>query len=132
MSNATPVTMLTGFLGSGKTTLLNHLLAQPGMDEIAVIINEYGEVALDHLLVREVQEGVMLLSSGCICCTVQGELVDTLRELYLGQIQGEIPPFKRLLIETTGLADPVPVVAGLGPRSHVQILVPPRGHRDDR
>lgn len=113
MTATTPVTILTGFLGSGKTTLLNHLLAQEGMAETAVLINEFGEVALDHLLVREVQEGVMLLSSGCICCTVQGELVDSLRELYLGRIQGEVPDFSRLMIETTGLADPAPIVAAL-------------------
>ena len=114
MSSATPVTILTGFLGSGKTTLLNHLLAQPGMAETAVLINEFGEVAIDHLLVEEVQEGVTLLASGCICCTVQGELVDALRELYLDRVQGDIPDFTRLMIETTGLADPAPIIAALG------------------
>ncbi|MGI9381716.1 MAG: CobW family GTP-binding protein [Methyloligellaceae bacterium] len=114
MSTATPVTILTGFLGSGKTTLLNHLLAQPGMAETAVLINEFGEVAIDHLLVEEVQEGVTLLASGCICCTVQGELVDALRELYLDRVQGDIPNFTRLMIETTGLADPAPIIAALG------------------
>ncbi|MCG8560516.1 MAG: GTP-binding protein [Hyphomicrobiales bacterium] len=114
MSSATPVTILTGFLGSGKTTLLNHLLAQPGMAETAVLINEFGEVAIDHLLVEEVQEGVTLLASGCICCTVQGELVDALRELYLDRVQGDIPHFTRLMIETTGLADPAPIIAALG------------------
>ncbi len=113
MNKETPITVLTGFLGSGKTTLLNHILAQPAMADTAVLINEFGEIGLDHLLVREVQEGVMLLSSGCICCTVQGELVDSLRELYLGRIQGDVPTFDRLVIETTGLADPVPIIAAL-------------------
>ncbi len=113
MSTAAPVTVLTGFLGSGKTTLLNHLLGQPGMAETAVLINELGEVSIDHLLVQEVQEGVTLLSSGCICCTVQGELVDSLRELYLGRIQGDVPHFTRMMIETTGLADPAPIIAAL-------------------
>ncbi|NIV77094.1 MAG: GTP-binding protein, partial [Gammaproteobacteria bacterium] len=102
-----------GFLGSGKTTLLNRLLADEGMAETAVLINEFGEIGLDHLLVQEVTEGVVLLSSGCICCTVQGELVDSLRELYLDRIQGAIPNFNRVMIETTGLADPAPVIGAL-------------------
>jgi len=109
----TPVTILTGFLGSGKTTLLNHLLGQPDMADTAVLINEFGDVSLDHLFVREIDEGITLLSSGCICCTVQGELVDSLRELYLERLQGEVPEFTRLLIETTGLADPAPIIAAL-------------------
>lgn len=110
---ATPITILTGFLGSGKTTLLNHLLGDEGMADTAVLINEFGEIGLDHLLVQEITEGVVLLSSGCLCCTVKGELVDSLRELYLNRIQGEIPNFNRVMIETTGLADPAPVIGAL-------------------
>ena len=113
MSTVTPVTILTGFLGSGKTTLLNRLLADPGMKDTAVLINEFGEVGLDHLMVREITEGVVLLSSGCICCTVQGELVDSLRDLYLNRLHGEIPKFDRVVIETTGLADPAPIIGAL-------------------
>jgi G3E family GTPase len=113
LGSATPVTILTGFLGSGKTTLLNRLLSKPGMADTAVLINEFGEVGLDHLLVQEITEGVVLLSSGCICCTVQGELVDSLRDLYLFRLQGEVPKFERVVIETTGLADPAPIIAAL-------------------
>lgn len=111
--SATPITILTGFLGSGKTTLLNHLLADEGMADTAVLINEFGEIGLDHLLVQEIKEGVVLLNSGCLCCTVKGELVDSLRELYLNRIQGEVPNFNRVMIETTGLADPAPVIGAL-------------------
>ena len=112
---ATPiaVSLITGFLGSGKTTLLNHLLAHPGMEETAVLINEFGEVGLDHLMVKELDEDVVLLKSGCICCTVQGELVDGMRELYLKRVAGTLPPFTRVVIETTGLADPLPIVSCL-------------------
>ena len=86
------VSLITGFLGSGKTTLLNHLLAHPGMEETAVLINEFGEVGLDHLMVKELDDDIVLLKSGCICCTVQGELVDGMRELYLKRVAGTLPP----------------------------------------
>ena len=106
----TPVSIITGFLGSGKTTLLNHVLADPGMAGAAVIINEFGEIGLDHLLIATPNENTVLLSSGCICCTVRGDLVDTLRGLERKRRDGSLPPFDRVLIETTGLADPVPII----------------------
>lgn len=110
---ATPVTVITGFLGSGKTTLLNHLLRDPGMADTAVVINEFGEVAIDHLLVESSIENTMVLQSGCVCCTIRGDLVDTLVELEAKRKRGEIPGFSRVLVETTGLADPVPIVQTL-------------------
>ena len=110
---AIAVSVITGFLGSGKTTLLNYLLQHPEIDETAVLINEFGEVGLDHLLVEELDDEVLLLSSGCICCTVQGELVDSLKSLYLKRLAGQLPPFKRVVIETTGLADPIPIITCL-------------------
>jgi G3E family GTPase len=109
----TPVTVITGFLGSGKTTLLNHLLRDPGMADTAVVINEFGEVAIDHLLVESSIENTMVLQSGCVCCTIRGDLVDTLVELDAKRKRGEIPGFSRVLVETTGLADPVPIVQTL-------------------
>ena len=108
-----PVTVLTGFLGSGKTTLLNHLLKQPGMAATAVIINELGELGLDHLLVEKATDEVVLLNSGCLCCTVRGDIADTLVNLIVGRAAGRIPPFARIVIETTGLADPAPILHAL-------------------
>jgi G3E family GTPase len=105
-----PVSVITGFLGSGKTTLLKHLLPQPAMADTAVVINEFGEVGLDHLLVENSSDDTVVLSSGCLCCTIRGDLVDTLRSLFLRRRKGTIPQFKRVVIETTGLADPAPVL----------------------
>jgi G3E family GTPase len=112
-ATATPVSVITGFLGSGKTTLLNHLLSHPDMEQTAVLINEFGEIGLDHLLVKELDDNVVLLKSGCICCTVQGELVDGLKELYMKRLAGTIPSFRRIAIETTGLADPLAIISCL-------------------
>lgn len=105
-----PVTVLTGFLGSGKTTLLNHLLRQPALAEAAVIINEFGEIGIDHLLVSAPAENMVLLDTGCLCCTIRGDLVQTLTDLDAKRASGAVPAFAHLLIETTGLADPVPVL----------------------
>ncbi|UPT86515.1 GTP-binding protein [Bradyrhizobium barranii subsp. apii] len=105
-----PVSLITGFLGSGKTTLLNRLLRHDDMKDSAVIINEYGEVSLDHLLVERVDGEVAVLASGCICCTIRSDLEQTLRDLLVKRDRGEIPPFRRILVETTGLADPAPIV----------------------
>ena len=107
---STPVSVITGFLGSGKTTLLSRLLADPRMDKAAVIINEFGEVGLDHVLVTTPREDVVLLSSGCLCCSLRGDLVNTLTSLFNERARGEIPEFDRVLVETTGLADPAPVL----------------------
>ena len=105
-----PVSVITGFLGSGKTTLLNHLLGHPDMEETAVLINEFGDIGIDHLLVETISEDIVVLNSGCICCTVRGDLIDSLRELFIKRLRGEVPQFRRVLIETTGLADPAPVI----------------------
>ncbi|MFS8035907.1 CobW family GTP-binding protein [Xanthobacter sp. AM11] len=105
-----PVTVLTGFLGAGKTTLLNALLADPALADTAVLINEFGEVGLDHLFVRPVEEGIVMLASGCLCCTVRGDLVAALEDLLRGRDNDRLPPFSRVMIETTGLADPAPVL----------------------
>ena len=105
-----PVSVLTGFLGSGKTTLLNRLLKDPALADTAVIINEFGDVGIDHLLVEKASEGIIELSDGCLCCTVRGELVDTLADLIDRLQTGKLQGLKRVIIETTGLADPAPVL----------------------
>ena len=107
------VSVLTGFLGAGKTTLLNRLLKDPALENTAVIINEFGEVSIDHLLVEQASDGVIELADGCLCCTVRGELVDTLADLVDRAQTGRIGPLKRIVIETTGLADPVPVLQSI-------------------
>lgn len=104
-----PVTVLTGALGSGKTTVLSHLLQQPALARTAVIINEFGEVGLDHLLVAHSDEHTVLLESGCVCCTLRSDLADTLRDLDARQAAGSLPPFECVVVETTGLADPGPI-----------------------
>jgi G3E family GTPase len=107
------VSVLTGFLGAGKTTLLNRLLKDPALTDTAVIINEFGDVAIDHLLVEQSSDGVIELSDGCLCCTVRGELVDTLADLVDRMQRGKIGKLKRVVIETTGLADPTPVLQSI-------------------
>jgi G3E family GTPase len=112
-SAITPVTVLTGFLGSGKTTLLNALVKDPRFAQTAIIVNELGEVSIDHALLRESNEEIVTLAGGCICCRAAGDIVRTLRELYDLRFMKEIAPFKRVVIETSGLADPAPLLATL-------------------
>src|ERR1700746_855906 len=109
-SSLIPVTLLTGFLGSGKTTVLNHVLKQSSTGATAVIVNEFGEIRLDHLLVKRSSEDVVLLNSGCLCCTVRGDIVDTLTNLFVDRVKGKVSFFSRVAIETTGLADPAPIL----------------------
>jgi len=109
MTNSVPVTIITGFLGSGKTTLLNRLLKLPRLADTAVIVNELGEIGIDHHLIEQAVENAVLMKNGCICCTVRGDIADTLELLWEQRDRGEIPFFRRIAIETTGLADPGPV-----------------------
>lgn len=104
-----PLTLLTGFLGAGKTTLLNKLLGDPGLKDTAVIINEFGEIPLDHLLVEKIEDNMMVLSSGCLCCNLRGDLVTALEKLLRDLDNGRVS-FKRVVVETTGLADPAPLL----------------------
>jgi len=104
-----PVSVLTGFLGSGKTTLLNRMLKDASWSDTAVIVNELGEIALDHLLIESASDSIQVLSSGCLCCTLQGDLRLTLADLFVRRVNGKVPAFQRVVVETTGLADPGPV-----------------------
>ena len=108
MTTTIPVTLLTGFLGSGKTTVLNRLLKQ--LPLTAVVMNEFGEVGLDHQLLEETRGPLALLSGGCVCCQIQGALAPTLKNLWMARDKGDLPPYERLIIETTGIADPAPIV----------------------
>ncbi len=105
-----PVTVLTGFLGSGKTTILRHLIRQPALSNAAVIINEFGEISLDHALVEKTDGDVIEIQGGCLCCTVRGDLIGALHNLLLKHSKGEIKTFDRVVLETTGLADPAPIL----------------------
>jgi G3E family GTPase len=113
LAAAIPVTLITGFLGSGKTTLISQLLRHPGMNRVAVVINEVGEIGIDHDLVTMSSENISLLANGCICCSVRTDLQETLRELFAARHTGQMLEFDRVIIETTGLADPAPVVQTL-------------------
>ncbi len=104
-----PIDVITGFLGSGKTTLLRRLLASPGMTDVAVVVNEFGEIGLDHHLISHAEESTVLLDNGCLCCAMREDLTATLRDLFARRERGEIPRFRRVVIETSGLADPVPI-----------------------
>jgi G3E family GTPase len=105
-----PVVLLTGFLGSGKTLLLNAVLKAPGFASTAVIVNEFGEIGLDHILVQSSADNVVLLEAGCLCCTIADSLHETLADLHFKRVRKEVPPFERVVIETTGLADPAPIL----------------------
>jgi G3E family GTPase len=108
-----PVTLLTGFLGSGKTTLANRLLRRASFANTAVIVNELGEIGLDHLLVERGEDSVLLLDSGCLCCALQGGLRETLADLFVRRAAGSVPRFERVVVETTGVADPGPIANAL-------------------
>ncbi len=105
-----PLTVITGFLGAGKTTLLNRLLQDPALADTLVIINEFGEIGLDHLLVEQSGDGMLVMTSGCLCCSIRGDLIATLEDVLRRRDNGRITPFRRVIIETTGLADPAPVL----------------------
>src|SRR5438045_8125155 len=124
-----PVTVVTGFLGSGKTTLIRELLATPEGADTALVINEYGEVGIDHALLRASSDATVLLGNGCVCCAVRTDLQESLRTLFADRARGAVPSFRRVIIETSGLADPGPVLQtfasdrALGQEFHLQSLV---------
>ncbi len=113
LASRLPLTLVTGFLGSGKTTLISKLVRHPEMQRVAVVINEVGEIGIDHDLVTLSSENITLLANGCICCSVRTDLQETLRDLFTGRRSGQVPEFDRVIVETTGLADPAPVVQTL-------------------
>lgn len=113
MTAAIPITLLTGYLGSGKTTLLARLLAHPQLADTAVLVNEFGEIALDHQLLYRATESIVLMDRGCLCCALRSDLADQLDELYARRMRAEIPRFRRVVIETSGLADPAPILQTL-------------------
>src|SRR5437588_9662785 len=124
-----PLTVITGFLGAGKTTLIRELLARPEGANTAVVVNEFGEIGIDHALLRSSSDATVLLGNGCLCCAVRTDLQDSLRTLYAERAQGAAPNFQRVIIETSGLADPGPVLQtlasnrALGDVFHLQGLV---------
>src|SRR5207244_7981021 len=124
-----PVTVVTGFLGSGKTTLIRALLDKPEGAGTAVVVNEYGEIGIDHALLRSSSDVTVLLGNGCLCCNVRSDLQETLRELFADRARGAVPSFERVVIETSGLADPGPVLQtfatdrALGREFHLQALI---------
>src|SRR5437660_2724604 len=124
-----PVIAVTGFLGSGKTTLIRALLDKPQAANTAVIVNEYGEIGIDHALLRSSSDATVLLGNGCLCCNVRSDLQETLRELFADRARGAVPSFERVVIETSGLADPGPVLQtfatdrALGREFHLQALI---------
>jgi G3E family GTPase len=127
MNSTIPVLLLGGFLGSGKTTLLQSLLKHPGLAHSAVIVNEFGEVGIDHLLVERLDDDIALLDSGCICCSASEDLIGTLNTLAKRVEQGDIPAFDRVWIETSGLVDPSPVLLALSSRPDLdKRFEPPR------
>src|SRR5579862_9639347 len=124
-----PVTVVTGFLGSGKTTLIRELLATPEGADTAVVVNEFGEIGIDDALLRASSDATVLLGNGCLCCAVRSDLQESLRTLFADRAQGRVPSFQRVVIETSGLADPGPVLQtlasdrALGEEFHLQALV---------
>jgi G3E family GTPase len=111
LADFTPVNLITGFLGSGKTTLLQRLLADPALGDTAVLINEFGEVGLDHHLLGRIDDTMVLLPSGCLCCTIRGELASAIKDLHSKRARGEVPAFRRVVVESSGLADPFPILS---------------------